>query len=94
LGASPGECARVAARRPGRPGGAAVPSGASAGATGHARWRGRVGEEEEIGVYDRWGRLVIGGKEKRERLLGWLGCDCWVVGLGRLLLEVWACVSC
>jgi hypothetical protein len=43
----------------------------------HTRRNGRgKGDEEEIGVYDRWGRLVIGGKEKRERLLGWLGCDC------------------
>jgi hypothetical protein len=36
LGDSPGEHARAAARRPGQPGGAAVPSGACTGATGRA----------------------------------------------------------
>jgi hypothetical protein len=41
LKASPGERAHGVARRPGRPGGAAIPSSSRAGAAGRARRHGR-----------------------------------------------------
>jgi hypothetical protein len=46
---------------------------------------GEKGEEEEIGVYDRWGQVVIGGKEK--------GRGCWAGWAAVVELPSWASCS-
>jgi hypothetical protein len=71
----------AAARRPGRPDGAAVPLGSRAGAVGAhtlARRRKRfVGKR--IRESDRWGRLVIETEEKDEDSGRWAAVRwCWV----------------
>jgi hypothetical protein len=76
LGASPSEFVCAAARRPGRPGGAAVPSGTRVGAAGRAHPSAEQdkGEgKEDMGAVDQWGRLVSERKKKKE------GAGCWDV---------------